>query len=84
MKKLFKSKLLNLFSRPGMHWKYDGKSFGYFDKSFEDAILSAFNDAKKTTRGVSGIDVVKFSAKVRDDSIVEFRANIKVSFLVER
>ncbi|MCK4456466.1 MAG: dodecin domain-containing protein, partial [Thermoplasmata archaeon] len=33
---------------------------------------------------ISGIDVVKFSAKVRDDEIVEFRANVKVSFLVER
>lgn len=57
---------------------------GCSDKSFEDAILCAFNDAKKTTRGISGIDVVKFSAKVRNDSIMEFRANVKVSFLVER
>ena len=57
---------------------------GCSKKSFEDAILNAFADAKKTTRGISGIDVVKFSAKVRDDEIVEFRANVKVSFLVER
>jgi flavin-binding protein dodecin len=57
---------------------------GCSDKGFEDAILNAFNDAKKTTRGISGLDVVKFSAKVRDDAIVEFRANVKISFLVER
>jgi flavin-binding protein dodecin len=57
---------------------------GCSDKSFEDAILNAFNDAKKTTRGISGLDVVKFSAKVRNDDIIEFRANVKISFLVER
>ncbi|MFQ5909622.1 MAG: dodecin family protein [Thermoplasmata archaeon] len=57
---------------------------GCSDKSFEDAIHNAFNDAKRTTRGISGIDVLKLAAKVRNNEIVEFRANVKVSFLVER
>lgn len=57
---------------------------GCSTKSFEDAIHNAFNDAKKTTRGISGIDVMKFAAKVRDDEILEYRANVKISFLVER
>ncbi|MFQ6128309.1 MAG: dodecin family protein [Thermoplasmata archaeon] len=57
---------------------------GCSNESFEDAIRNAFEDAKKTIKGISGIDVVKFTAKVRNDEIVEYRANVKISFLVER
>ncbi|HDJ89627.1 MAG TPA: dodecin domain-containing protein, partial [Thermoprotei archaeon] len=29
-------------------------------------------------------DVLKFSAKIKDGEIIEYRANVKIAFIVER
>lgn len=57
---------------------------GSSTESFEDAIKQALNEAKRTVKGISGIDVLGLNAKVRNDEITEYRANVKVAFQVER
>jgi flavin-binding protein dodecin len=57
---------------------------GESDKSFEDAVKNALDDAKKTVRDIRGIDVKAFNAVVKGDKITAYRANVKVAFLVHR
>lgn len=57
---------------------------GCSEKSFEDAVMAAFEDATRTIKNISGLDVLKFSFKVRDGKIVEYRAHVKVAFGVVR
>ena len=57
---------------------------GESEKSFEDAVKNALDDAKKTVRDIRGIDVKAFNAVVKGDKIAAYRANVKVAFLVHR
>ena len=57
---------------------------GSSDKSWEDAAKQAVKEAAKTVRNIVGVDVVGFTAKVKDGEITEYRANVKIAFIVER
>ena len=57
---------------------------GESEKSFEDAVKNALDDAKKSVRDIRGIDVKSFNAVVKSDKITAYRANVKVAFLVHR
>ena len=52
-------------------------------KSWQDAVDSAVNRAAKTIRNIRGVDIVGWTGKVEGDRIVEYRANVKISFTVE-
>lgn len=52
--------------------------------SWEDAAKNAVAEAAKTIRGITGIDVVGQTAVVENGAITEYRANVKVAFVVER
>jgi hypothetical protein len=39
--------------------------------------------ASETIRNIRGIDVLGWTAKVKDGKICEYKANIKISFAVE-
>jgi flavin-binding protein dodecin len=56
---------------------------GSSKKNWEDAVQEAIDKAKKTIRNIRGIDVVGWKARVEDGKIIEYRANVKISFLVE-
>ena len=51
---------------------------------FAEAARQAVEEASKTLRGISGIDVVTMSAKVEGDQITEFRTTVDIAFAVER
>jgi len=51
--------------------------------SWEDAVKKGLEKASKTIRNIRGIDVLGFKAVVRDNKIVEYRAHLKISFVVE-
>ena len=53
------------------------------DSSWEAAAQAAVSEAVKTIKGVTGVDVVGFKGKIRDGKIVEYRANVKIAFIVE-
>jgi flavin-binding protein dodecin len=53
------------------------------DKGFDDAIRNAVAEAAKTITGIRSVYVESLSAKVQGDRITNFRANCKISFVVE-
>lgn len=52
--------------------------------SFEEAVRNALADAAGSTRGIHGAHVLNLSVKCDEGAIVEFRADLKVAFGVER
>ena len=48
---------------------------------FEDAVKQAVDEAKKTVRDITGVHVEGFSAVVKNDQIVAFRANVIIAFV---
>ena len=55
------------------------------DKSWEDAAQIALNEAKKTIRGITGIEVLDMTARVdpNSGSIKEYHTSVKIAFGVE-
>ena len=56
---------------------------GCSSASFQDAVESAVKEASRTLRNLRGVDVLGYTGKLKDGKIVEYRANVKISFLVE-
>jgi flavin-binding protein dodecin len=50
--------------------------------SSDDAVKQALAEARKTLRNISGVDVV--SIGLRGDDLDEWRAQVRVGFVVER
>jgi hypothetical protein len=53
------------------------------DKSWDDAVRAAVEEAAKTVRGIRGVDVQDWTARVKGGRIVEYKANVKIAFGVE-
>lgn len=53
------------------------------EKSWEDAVRRGVEEAGKTVRGIRGVDVQDWTAKVRENRIVEYKVNLKIAFGVE-
>lgn len=53
------------------------------DKSWDDAAKNAINEASKTVKNIKSIWMDNMSAEVRDNKIVSYRANVKVTFVLE-
>jgi flavin-binding protein dodecin len=56
---------------------------GISSKSFDDAVNQAVKKASKSVKGISGVEVVKHSAKVEAGKIVQYKANVKLAFAVK-
>ena len=52
--------------------------------SWEEAAGNAVKEAAKTIRNIKGVDVKSCTAKVENNEIVEYRAVVKIAFVVER
>jgi flavin-binding protein dodecin len=50
--------------------------------SSDDAVQSALNEARQTIRNIKAVDVV--STGLRGDDLNEWRALVRISFLIER
>ncbi len=57
---------------------------GISENSWQEAVENALTDASKTIRNISGIDVLGWKAEVKDGKIVNYKANTRVAFVVER
>lgn len=51
--------------------------------SWEDAARNAVSQASATLRNVTGVDVVNQTAVVEDGAITEYRADVKITFVLE-
>ena len=52
--------------------------------SFDDAVKNAVDEAAKTIRGITGIWVKGLKAQVEKGKITEYRAIVKLTFIVEK
>ena len=57
---------------------------GISDKSFSDAAKNAVLGAAKTVRKIRRAEVIKFDVKIENDKPVRYRAEMKISFEIER
>jgi hypothetical protein len=53
-------------------------------KSFEDAVEQGVNRASKTLKNVEGAWVQDMKVVVEKGKIVEYRVNLKVTFILEK
>ena len=52
-------------------------------KGFQEAVEEGLKRATKTLRGVTGFEVVSQKGKIEDGKIVEYRATMEVTFILE-
>lgn len=52
-------------------------------KSWDDAVKQALTRANKTLRGLTGIEVTKMNAHIENGKITEYRAHIRITFVLE-
>jgi flavin-binding protein dodecin len=55
---------------------------GSSSNSSDDAVKAALKDAQQTLRNIKAVDVV--SVGLRGDNLEEWRAHVRVAFLIER
>ena len=53
------------------------------EQSWEDAARQAVAEASKTVRGIRSVYMSEFQATVENDKIKSYRANVKISFVLE-
>ena len=56
---------------------------GVSEKSFENAVEQAVKKASKTIEGINGAEILKFSVRINDGKISQYRANVKLAFPVK-
>ena len=56
---------------------------GSSSKSWENAVESAVNKAGESLKNIHAVDVLGFTAKIENGKISEYRANIKIAFVIE-
>jgi hypothetical protein len=52
-------------------------------QSYEDAIKQAVETASSTVRNIKSVWVKEFEAVVENDTVTQYRVNLKLSFLIE-
>jgi flavin-binding protein dodecin len=50
---------------------------------WEAAVRNTLDHASRTVRGITGVDVQDWTARVEEGRIVEYKVNVKVAFGVE-
>ena len=56
---------------------------GISTKGFEDAVQHAVRKASQSISGITGVEVVNFSARVQDGEVVQYKADTKLAFVVK-
>jgi dodecin len=53
------------------------------DKSFDDAVREGVANAAKTVRGISGIKITDWTAKVENNKLTSYKVTMDIAFGVE-
>jgi len=56
---------------------------GSSPKGWQEATEAALNEAAKTIKNIKSIHVKRCTAKVENNKVVEYRAVVKLAFMVE-
>ncbi len=57
---------------------------GQSEKGWQDAVEVAVEEAAKTVRGITGVEVKHFTGIVKDGKILVYRADVAIAYGVER
>ncbi|MDD2486565.1 MAG: dodecin family protein [bacterium] len=57
---------------------------GVSEQGWEEAARTALEEAAETIEGIEWMDIKRYSARIEDNRIKEYRAVVKVTFKVER
>jgi flavin-binding protein dodecin len=57
---------------------------GSSPNSWSEAAQNAVTEAAKTIKNIKGVHVKRCTAKVKNTQIIEYNADVKISFIVER
>jgi flavin-binding protein dodecin len=57
---------------------------GSSPNSWSEAAQNAVTEAAKTIKNIKGVHVKRCTAKIQNNKIIEYNANVKISFIVER
>ncbi len=57
---------------------------GVSDRSWRDAAQQALDEASKTIRGITSMDVLDTSCNVVDGRIAEYLTHVRIQFRIER
>ncbi len=57
---------------------------GVSTESWRDAATQALDEASKTIRGISGMEVLDTSCTVADGKISEYLTHVRIKFRIER
>ena len=57
---------------------------GSSPKGWNEAAQNAVTEAAKTIKNIKGVHVKRCTAKIENNKIVEYNADVKISFIVER
>ena len=52
-------------------------------KGWVEAAMEGFERAKKTLHNITGFEVIKHTAHVENDKIVEFRVTMRIIFVLD-
>jgi len=50
---------------------------------WQDAVEQGLARARQTLRGITGLEVLTLKAKVEDGRITEYRATVRITFVLE-
>jgi dodecin len=56
---------------------------GVSQESFSDAVRQAVKEAAKTIRNITGVEVIKSTAQVEGDEIIEYHVTVRLAFGIE-
>jgi flavin-binding protein dodecin len=57
---------------------------GSSPNGWTEAAQNAVTEAAKTVKNIKGVHVKRCTASVKDNKIVEYNADVKIAFIVER
>lgn len=57
---------------------------GVSDRSWKDAAQQALDEASRTIRGITGMDVLDTSCTVENGQISEYMTHVRIKFRIER
>ncbi|MEW6521956.1 MAG: dodecin family protein [Bacillota bacterium] len=49
--------------------------------NWQDAAASAVAEASRTVKNISGVEVLNWTANVKNGQIVQYKANVKVAYV---
>lgn len=52
-------------------------------ESWEDAVRTAVREASRSVRGITGVDVQNWTARVEGGELVDYKVNVKIAFGIE-